>query len=120
MALLASAGSAAVIALGASGPVQGVLVAVPSDAALHRSAAPEADASSLLGSDAVPDLIVSPGTGGQPTKLLNGATLAELGAAFPFGPGFGASVRTAVAEFTGDTTLDVLIAMGPGGGLVRH
>ena len=72
----------------------------------------------LLGS-AGPDLIVSPGTGGVVTRVLNGATLADIAAGFPFGPDFGPSVRTAVAELSGDTTTDLLVGMGPGGGLVR-
>lgn len=73
----------------------------------------------ILGADAVPDIIVSPGTGGQPTQVLAGDTLASLGAGFPFGAGFGTSVRTAVGELSGDGVADIVVAMGPGGGLVR-
>jgi hypothetical protein len=70
----------------------------------------------LLESDAV---VVSPGSGGVPTKVLDAVTLHELGAGFPFGPGFGSSVMTAAGELSGDTTPDVAVATGPGAGLVR-
>ena len=74
---------------------------------------------SLLGGDIIPDLVVSPGTGSLATRVIDGATLGELGSGFPFGPGFGSSVMTAMGELSGDATTDIAVAMGPGGGLVR-
>jgi len=74
---------------------------------------------SLLEGDAIPDLLVSPGSGGVPSRVLDGVSLQELGSGFPFGPGFGSSVFTALGELTGDSTTDILVATGPGGGLVR-
>jgi hypothetical protein len=74
---------------------------------------------SLLGGDQIPDLVVSPGTGFVATRVIDGATLGELGGGFPFGPAFGASVITAVGELSGDTTDDIAVGMGPGGGLVQ-
>ena len=74
---------------------------------------------SLLGGDIIPDLVVSPGTGPVATRVIDGVTLGELGSGFPFGPGFGSSVLTAVGELSGDATADIAVAMGPGGGLVR-
>lgn len=74
---------------------------------------------SLLGGDEIPDLVVSPGTGSVATRVIDGASLGELGSGFPFGPGFGAGVLTAMGELSGDTTDDIAVAMGPGGGLVQ-
>jgi len=74
---------------------------------------------SLLEGDQIPDLVVSPGTGFVATRVIDGVTLGELGGGFPFGPGFGASVLTAMGELSGDTTVDIAVGMGPGGGLVR-
>ena len=74
---------------------------------------------SILGGDIIPDLVVSPGTGSLATRVIDGATLGELGSGFPFGPGFGSSVMTAMGELSGDATTDIAVAMGPGGGLVR-
>lgn len=73
---------------------------------------------SLTEGDLIPDLVISPGTGGAPTRVLDGMTLSELGAGFPFGPAWGAGVRTAAGELTGDNATDIAVAMGPGGGLV--
>jgi hypothetical protein len=78
-----------------------------------------ADNASLLEGDAIPDLLVSPGTGGVPSRVLDGVSLQELGSGFPFGPGFSSSVYTALGELTGDSTTDIVVATGPGGGLVR-
>ena len=74
---------------------------------------------SILGGDTLPDLVVSPGTGFVVTKVIDGGSLGELGSGFPFGPGFGTSVMTAVGELSGDTVDDIATGMGPGGGLVR-
>jgi hypothetical protein len=79
----------------------------------------DAPTASLLGGDQLPDLVVSPGTGFVATKVIDGATLGELGGGFPFGPAFGAGVLTALGELSGDTTDDIAVAMGPGGGLVQ-
>ncbi len=73
----------------------------------------------IMGGDAVPDLLVSPSAGAIATRVLNGATGAELGAGFPFGPGFGGGVRTAAGDLTGDGVADIVVAMGVGGGLVQ-
>ncbi|MEZ5287548.1 MAG: VCBS repeat-containing protein [Vicinamibacterales bacterium] len=73
----------------------------------------------LLEGDQVPDIIVGPGTGGVVTHVLDGATLAELGGGFPFGGGFGASIRTALGDVSGDGVADIVTAMGPGGSLVK-
>lgn len=67
----------------------------------------------------VSDVIVSPGTGGQATKLLGAPTFGETGAGFPFGLSFDAEVRTAAGELSGDTVPDIVVAMGAGGSLVR-
>ncbi len=74
---------------------------------------------SLLGGDEIPDIVVSPGTGFVATRVIDGATLSDLGGGFPFGPGFGGSVLTATGELSGDTTADIAVGMGPGGGLVQ-
>jgi hypothetical protein len=74
---------------------------------------------SLLGGDEIPDIVVSPGAGFVATRVIDGATLGELGGGFPFGPGFGAGVLTAMGELSGDTTADIAVGMGPGGGLVQ-
>ena len=76
-------------------------------------------APSLLEGDTVPDIVVSPGTGGVASRVLDGVTLGELGSGFPFGPGFGTSVMTATGELSGDAIADIAVGMGPGGGLVR-
>ena len=47
---------------------------------------------SLLEGDAIPDLLVSPGSGGVPSRVLDGVSLQELGSGFPFGPGFGSGL----------------------------
>jgi hypothetical protein len=90
-----------------------------SQSAAAFTAAPGVDITELLHGNGVPDLIVTPGTGGVPTKVLDGVTLGELGNGFPFGPGFGSSVLTATGELTGDTTPDIVVATGPGASLVR-
>ena len=77
-----------------------------------------ADAS-LLGGDEIPDIVVSPGTGFVATRVIDGATLSDLGGGFPFGPSFGGSVLTATGELSGDTTADIAVSMGSGGGLVQ-
>lgn len=79
----------------------------------------DAEHPSLLGGDRIPDLVVSPGTGFVPTRVFDGVTLGELGSGFPFGPGFGSAVLTAVGELSGDTVDDIAVSMGPGGGLVQ-
>ena len=57
---------------------------------------------SLLEGDEIPDIVVSPGAGFVPTRVIDGATLGELGGGFPFGPGFSAGVLTAMGELSGD------------------
>jgi len=74
---------------------------------------------SLLEGDEVPDIVVSPGAGFVATRVIDGATLGDLGGGFPFGPAFGAGVLTAMGELSGDTVTDIAVAMGPGGGLVQ-
>jgi hypothetical protein len=116
--LLAATSTVAVVAQNASS-------ASPSMPAWFDGARPSPVASGssdlpfLLGGDNIPDLILSPGTGSIPTRAIDGGTLGELGSGFPFGPGFGASVRTALGELSGDATADIAVGMGPGGGLVR-
>ena len=72
----------------------------------------------LLGGDNVPDLILSPESGVQPARLINGATGAELGAGFPFGP-TASGARTAAGDLNNDGVADIVAGMGPGGGLVQ-
>jgi hypothetical protein len=116
--LLAATSAVAVVAQNASWPS-------PSMPAWFDGGAASAVASGssglplLLGGDNIPDLVVSPGTGSVATRAIDGMTLGELGSGFPFGPGFGASVLTAMGELSGDDTADIAVAMGPGGGLVR-
>jgi hypothetical protein len=83
-----------------------------------QEAQPPSGLPSLLGANPVPDLIVSPEGGIQPTKVLNGATGAELGAGFPFGPVSGGA-RMAAGDLNGDGVPDIVAAMGPGGSLVQ-
>lgn len=73
----------------------------------------------LMGSDLIPDIVLSPESGAIPTQIRSGANGVVLGAGFPFGPGFAGGVRTAAGDLTGDGIADVVTAMGPGGGLVR-
>lgn len=81
-------------------------------------AAPEmAEPRAILG--ARTEVIVSPASGGEVTMVLDGATLSDLVLAYPFGQAFGSGITTAVGELSGDGTDDVVVAMGPGGGLVR-
>src|SRR5918995_2185346 len=49
---------------------------------------------SLLEGDEVPDIVVSPGAGFVATRVIDGATLGDLGGGSPFGPAFGAGVLT--------------------------
>lgn len=74
---------------------------------------------SVLGGDTLPDLLVTPATGFVVSKVIDGASLGELGSGFPFGPGFGGSVTGALGELSGDTVDDIAVAMGWGGSLVR-
>jgi hypothetical protein len=64
-------------------------------------------------------LLVSPGAGAAPTKLIDGATLADLRAGSPFDATFNGGVRTAAGDLTGDGVADIAVAMASGGGLVR-
>lgn len=73
---------------------------------------------SLLETDAVPDIVISPGFGSEVSRVLSGATLELLGAGFPFGAEFTGGVRTAAGDVSGDGVADLLFGMGPGGGLV--
>lgn len=77
-----------------------------------------ADTPAVLGGDAVPDFIVSPGGGTTPTQVLDGVTGALLGAGEPFGAGFSGGVRVAAGDLSGDGVADLVLGMGPGGGLV--
>jgi hypothetical protein len=115
--LLTATSAVALVAQKASAPPSMPLwLDIP---AVTPDAPQPADAPSLLGGDAIPDLVVSPGTGSVATRVIDGVTLGELGGGFPFGPGFGASVLTAMGELSGDTSVDIAVGMGPGGGLVR-
>lgn len=80
---------------------------------------PDAGVPAILGGDQVPDVVISPGSGGFATRVLDGVTLSELGGGFPFGPGFGGSVRTALGDVSGDGVADIVAAMGSGGSLVK-
>ena len=95
------------------GAVSGEQNALPVGSAFEA-----ADAAQLLGGDAVPDIVVSPGSGGVATHIFDGATGALLGSGFPFGPTFASSVRMAAGDLSGDGVADVVMATGPGGGLV--
>ena len=90
-------------------------VARQDDRALRPTSA---DQPALLEGDRVPDIIVSPASGVAPTRVFSGQNLAELGAGYPFGQAFGAGVRTAAGDVSGDGVTDVIVGMGPGGGLV--
>ena len=79
----------------------------------------DSTAASILGGDNVPDLLIGPGTGTAPTRLLNGVDGGDLGSGFPFGAGFSGGVRLAAGDLNGDSVTDIVAGMGPGGGLVR-
>ncbi|MCC7181484.1 MAG: VCBS repeat-containing protein [Acidobacteria bacterium] len=85
----------------------------------HAPATSGAGAPGILGGDQIPDVVISPGTGGLATRVLDGVSLTELGNGFPFGPSLGAGVRTALGDVSGDGVDDIVTAMGPGGSLVR-
>jgi hypothetical protein len=116
--VLAATSIVAVVAQKASSASPSEPAWLDSGNALIAAGTFEADHPSLFSGDRVPDLVVSPGTGFVATRAIDGLTLGELGSGFPFGPGFGPAVLTAMGELSGDTTNDLAIAMGPGGGLV--
>ena len=86
--------AAVTLAAGAPSAEQVTQESAESDSQATAAAAdalnlPERRVPAIMGGDAVPDLLVSPSAGAIATRVLNGANGAELGAGFPFGPGFG-------------------------------
>lgn len=73
----------------------------------------------MFDGDAVPDLLVGPGSGSTPTRVLSGVDGTELGTGLPFGAAFTGGVRVAAGDIDGDGTDDIIAGMGPGGSLVR-
>lgn len=73
----------------------------------------------ILGGDRMPDVIVAPASGSAPVRVYSGADGSVLASDWPFGQGFAGGVRVAAGDLTGDGVPDVVVAMGPGGGLVR-
>lgn len=112
--LLAAASAAAVVAQQAAS--SGAAWLTP--AGVMSEAAGDAATPAALGGDTLPDILITPATGFVVSKVIDGASLGEIGAGFPFGPGLGTSVTGALGELSGDTVDDIVVAMGPGGGLV--
>ncbi|MCC7125184.1 MAG: putative Ig domain-containing protein [Acidobacteria bacterium] len=101
-----------------SGPPAPAAALTSSDVPLVAGGGLDVVPPAVLGGDNIPDIIISPGGGGTPTRVVSGATGVELGAGFPFGPGFGGRVSMAAGDLTSDGVPDLVAAMGSNGGLV--
>ncbi len=73
--------------------------------------------------DGFDDIVTGAGPGGGPhVKVFDGTTIDDssnptvIGSFYAYNPGFGGGVSVAVGDFTGDTKLDIVTGVGPGGG----
>ena len=70
-----------------------------------------------LTGDGIPDIVVGAGKDGGPhVTVYDGATGALVESFYAYDPQFRGGVRVAVADVTGDGTLDFVFGAGPGGG----
>ena len=65
--------------------------------------------------DAHADILVGAGIGSGLAKLIDGATLSEVGQGYPFGLAFTGGITVALGDLTGDGGADIVVGMAVGG-----
>ena len=71
-----------------------------------------------VNADGHDDLLLGAGTGSGLAKLIDGATLGEIGPGAPFGTGYTGGVTVAMGDVTGDGRADLIVGTAFGG-LIR-